>query len=107
MFKAVHRGFIVVSTLFFITSNTQLANAQIGPTNSATISGSLSDSNGKSVAGAQIFVRGPRVASTVTDAHGLFVFVGMPFGTYELSANASGLGTATRTLRGLLSVEFR
>ena len=40
----------------------------------------------------------PRVTSTQTDAQGLFVFVGVPFGTYQISAAATVLGTATRSI---------
>jgi len=72
--------------------------AQIAPTNSATISGSVSDSTGKPVAHAKVSVSGPKNASTQSDARGFFVFIGMSFGSYELTADASGLGTATRNL---------
>jgi len=72
--------------------------AQIAPTNSATISGSVSDSSGKPVANAKVSLSGPRSAVAQSDAHGLFVFVGVPFGTYIVTATATGLGTATRSL---------
>ena len=73
-------------------------SAQIAPTNSATISGSVSDSAGKPVAHAKVSLSGPKSTSTQTDAQGLFVFIGVPFGTYSISAAATGLGTATRSV---------
>ena len=73
-------------------------SAQVSPTNSATISGSVSDSAGKPVADAKVSLSGPRSSTTQSDAHGLFVFVGMPYGMYQISAAAQGLGTAMRKI---------
>jgi len=86
----------VALLLLFICCSTQAALAQIAPTNSATISGSVSDSAGKPVANAKVSLSGPKSTSTQTDAQGLFVFVSVPFGTYDISAIAAGLGTANR-----------
>jgi Carboxypeptidase regulatory-like domain len=74
------------------------ARAAISPTTTVAISGSVSDATGKPVAGAKVSLSGPRNAETQTDTHGLFVFVGMPPGTYQISVAATGLGTATRTV---------
>src|SRR5579864_8528144 len=78
--------------------STTVALAQMAPTNSATISGSVSDSTGKPVAHAKVSLNGPKSTSTQTDTQGLFVFIGVPFGTYSISAAATGLGTATRSV---------
>jgi len=96
--KATYRASIVLLLLASCFSTTQLARAQVAPTNSAAISGSVSDSSGKRVVNANVTLSGPRSAATQTDAHGLFVFVGVPFGTYQLSAAAQGLGTVTRSI---------
>jgi len=93
---AVYRGSIVLVLLFaYFTHNVR---ASIGPTNTATVSGSVSDSTGKPVANADVALRGTKSATTRTDARGFFVFIGMPFGAYQISAAAVGLGTATRAL---------
>jgi len=76
----------------------QGVHAQIAPTSTATISGSLSDASGKPVAQAKISLRGPRNASTQTDTQGLFVVIGLPFGTYQISAAAPGFGTVMRSI---------
>jgi len=75
----------------------QFAEAQIAPTSSATIAGTVSDVAGRPVAHATILLKGPKNASTTTDVQGQFVFVGVPFGTYSVVASAAGLGTAMRS----------
>jgi len=94
--RAVSRLSIIA--MFFFVFLLSSARAQIAPTNTAAISGSVNDSTGKSVVGATVLLSGPKSTSTHTDVHGLFVFVGMPFGTYQISAAAAGLGTVTQTL---------
>jgi outer membrane receptor protein involved in Fe transport len=71
---------------------------QIAPTTTATISGSIKSSTGTPVAGARISITGPKRATTTSDAQGYFVFVGVPFGTYVMSATAAKFGTATRQI---------
>lgn len=78
-----------------LLGHTPAALAQIAPTNSATISGTVSDSNGKPVANAIVSLTGPKNISKRTDSRGQFAFIGLPFGTYQISAIASGLGTAS------------
>lgn len=84
--------------MYFFVLFPHEAGAQIAPTNSATISGSVSNVAGKPVANAKISLTGPRNASAQTDAQGLFVFVGLPFGTYQIATTAENLGTAMRTI---------
>lgn len=97
MFKAIFQASI--ASLLFVSYyyTVQIADAQVAPTNSATISGDVSDSSGKPVPSAKVTLAGPKSASTQTDAQGLFVFIGVPFGTYSISAAAVGLGTVTRS----------
>jgi len=96
VFKVIIRFSTVLTFLVFALSYG--VRAQISPTNTATISGSVSDVAGKSVADAKVSLSGPKSASTQTDAYGLFVFVGVPFGTYQISAAVQNLGTVTRSV---------
>jgi len=96
--KIIFHANIALLLLAACFCTTQVAPAQIAPTNSATISGSVSDNVGKPVAHATVSLSGPKNTSTQTDAQGLFVFVGVSFGTYSISAAAAGLGTATRSV---------
>ena len=96
MLKSICCAGVIAAALLVLLSGT--ARAQIAPTNSAAVTGSVVDSAGKPVANALVSVSGPKSASTRTDTHGLFVFIGLPLGTYELSAAAAGLGTATRSV---------
>src|SRR5260370_37239294 len=96
MSKAIVR--ISIALLFLFVFYPRNVGAQIAPTNSATISGSVSDSTGKPVANAKVSLSGPRSTVRTTDAQGLFVFVGLPFGNYQISAAAVGLGTVTRNI---------
>src|SRR5580700_9627084 len=96
--QAMYRVRVALVLLVLCFCSSQVALAQIAPTNSATISGSVSDIAGKPVAHAKVSLSGPKSTSTQTDAHGLFVFVGDPFGTYVITVEASGLGTATKSV---------
>lgn len=96
MLKTVLRVSAVLLFIFALFPSS--AGAQISPTNSATISGSVSDSTGKPVINAQVSLSGPKSTSTQTDAQGFFVFIGVPFGTYSISATATGLVTATKSV---------
>lgn len=99
MFKAIfHTSAGLLTLLSVLIYDPTLAIAQIAPTNTATISGSVSDSIGKPITHAKVTISGMKSASTQSDVHGLFVFVGMPFGTYQLTAQESRLGTVTRSL---------
>ena len=97
MFKAIYRTCASVFVLGVFLCSGRFATAQVAPTTTATISGSVSDIAGKPVAGAHLTLTGPTHAVTQTDTNGLFVFVGVSFGEYVLSSSAPGLGTATRT----------
>src|SRR5580704_13675567 len=96
--KVIGRASIALLLFASFLYTMQGVSAQIAPTNSATLSGSVSDSFGKPVVHAKVGISGPRSTSTQTDAQGQFVFIGVPFGTYQISAEAAGLGVATRSI---------
>jgi len=63
----------------------------------ATITGSVLQSDGTPVAGADIRLTGPGAhLTTVSDVHGAFVFISVPYGTYRIDASAPNIGTASR-----------
>src|SRR5581483_4444072 len=77
------------------------ALAQIAPgvqqsAQTATITGTVSLSDGTLVAGADVKLIGPSLLSTTTDAHGAFQFTQVPHGIYTIAASAGSLGTATK-----------
>lgn len=72
------------------------ASAQVAPTSTASVAGSVTNAAAKPIANAAVTLRGTASMTTTTDAHGLFVFLSVPLGTYDISASAPGLGTATR-----------
>ena len=63
--------------------------------NPGRITGTVTDSNtGATVAGATVSFSG---GSATTDATGNYAFAGVPPGSYTVTANATGYGTATHT----------
>src|SRR5690348_12199021 len=78
------------------------ASAQIAPgvtqsaAQTATITGTVSLSDGTLVAGADVKLIGPSLLSTTTDAHGAFQFTSVPHGIYTILASAGNYGTASR-----------
>ena len=75
MFQATYRVSVALSLCMCILLNAKAVQAQIAPTTTATMSGSVSDGASKPVSGATVTLQGPKGALTHTDAHGLFVFV--------------------------------
>src|SRR5580704_17434100 len=57
--------------LFSVLLCPQIVRAQIAPTSTASIRGSVTDSAGKPVANAKVSLSGPKSASTQTDTQGL------------------------------------
>jgi hypothetical protein len=75
------------SLLFVITT---AAQAQVG---SATLSGTVLDQSSGAIAAAVVAATNPATAfarSTVTDAHGNYVFDPLPIGAYTITARKSG-----------------
>jgi outer membrane receptor protein involved in Fe transport len=81
----------------------QPAIAQIKPgvtqsaAHTANITGTVTDSNGRAVSGAQVKLTGPSILSTKSDDKGSFNFTSVPWGTYEITISST-LGTATRSI---------
>lgn len=80
----------------------QGALAQIAPgvtqsaAHTANITGTVTQSNGTPVAGADVRLTGPAVLSTKTDDHGVFNFRAVPWGVYQVSVSSS-LGVASQS----------
>lgn len=83
---------IILGILILVPSR---ALAQVSPTNTAVIGGTVSTSDGKPVSGATISITGPRNAVTQSDSRGRFTFNALPLGIYRISATAANLGTIT------------
>src|SRR5581483_6762247 len=78
-------------------------SAQIAPgvlqsaAQTATVTGTVIQSNGASVAGADVRLSGPGVnVTTVSDLHGGFVFLSVPYNSYRIDVNAKRIGMASR-----------
>src|ERR1700730_14787833 len=77
----------LVSLLFFITAT---GYAQVA---SASLSGTVLDQSSGAIAAAAVIAMQPTTAftrSTVTDAHGNYVFDSLPIGAYTITARRSG-----------------
>ena len=98
MFKAIRYAGVASLILALFVHSSRMAEAQISPTTAATISGTVNDSAGNLITNAKVALSGPKSTSMQTDAHGAFVFVGMPFGNYQISVTATGLGSVTRSI---------
>jgi len=90
-----------VAMLFFALFP-HIAKAQLTPgvlqsaAQTAIITGTVVQSDGAPVAGADVLLTGPARLATKSDALGTFVFTSVPYGTYGIVVNKVGLGTATR-----------
>lgn len=75
----------------------------------ANVTGSVVDPAAKPVAGAIVQLSGALILSTRTDEHGLFYFISVPYGTYEIDVNATTLGILSRKidLSGDISVAIQ
>jgi hypothetical protein len=66
---------------------------------SAQPTGSVVDATGLPLAGARISLRGTADRITQSDAHGRFVFQGVPEGEYHVTADLSGFAAGEQTVR--------
>lgn len=93
------RNAIVLVLVFLLC--TRIAIAQVSPgvqqsaAHTANITGSVVQSDGKPVAGAEVRIGGPTVLSTRSNDRGVFSFNNVPWGTYRIDVT-SALGTAAR-----------
>jgi hypothetical protein len=89
-------------TLMLLTFGFGSAVAQLAPgvqqsaSRTATISGMVTQSDGIPVAGADVHLVGSAVLTTKSDAHGVFDFTSVPYGTYEIVVSTTTLGTFSR-----------
>src|SRR5579872_1795891 len=94
-------GFILICS-FLASLVSAPATAQIAPGvqqaagQTATITGTVTLSDGTFVGGADVKLIGPAVLSTVSDAHGAFQFTAVPHGIYTVVASAGSLGIASK-----------
>lgn len=94
---------ILVSMYVGLVLVAQPAVAQVQPgvlqpaAHTANINGVVTQSNGNPVPGASVRLVGPSVSSTRTDAHGIFVFATVPYGSYQIVIESS-FGTAERNI---------
>jgi outer membrane receptor protein involved in Fe transport len=97
------------SRLVTVTTLTALAAllatpalAQIAPgvtqsaAHTANVTGTVSQSDGSPVGGADVRLQGPTVLSTKSDNRGYFAFRSVPWGTYGITVTSS-FGTASRS----------
>jgi len=89
--------------MLFLLLFAQTVSAQIAPgmqqsaAQTATITGTVERSDGMPVAGADVRLNGSGARlTTVSDAHGMFSFISVPYGTYHIDVTAKNLGTASR-----------
>lgn len=85
---------VFAGLLFFSLQCVVLAD--VTPTNTAAINGSVSDRAGTPVPGAKVSLTDGIARDTRTNSSGSFQFVGVPFGTYKLTVDAERLGIVAR-----------
>jgi hypothetical protein len=92
---------ILLGLVLLATLTPRPVMAQIAPgvtqsaAHTANITGLVTQSDGKPVAGASVELNGPTPLSTQTDVHGVFIFRTVPWGTYQLLVHSS-FGTAEK-----------
>jgi Carboxypeptidase regulatory-like domain len=92
--RTAGRVLLYVSLVLFVVSIS--ANRSWAQTETATISGTASDSSGAALAGAKINITNTEtnvMQSTVTDAQGRYTVPDLPVGTYKVQASQSGFKT--------------
>jgi len=106
--------FLLLAASFYCIP--RLANAQIAPgvlqsaAQTATITGTVVQSDGSAVAGADVRLSGLAFLSTKSDSHGTFSFTSVPYGTYRIDVRFTSLGVAAREniiVKGDISVSIQ
>jgi outer membrane receptor protein involved in Fe transport len=90
-----HTAVIVVPLLFLLTSSA------VAQTTTSTIEGTVSDSSGAVVSGAEVKVTGTTLAGAriaTTDARGAYRLTALPAGNYTLSVTAPGFAATASEL---------
>src|SRR5258708_938737 len=93
-----------IASMFFFAGLmiTRPAIAQIAPgvqqsaAQTATITGTVTQSDGTAVSGADVRLTGAAQFTTKSDAHGVFDFTSCPYGTYSIVVNAMNPGNTVR-----------
>jgi hypothetical protein len=102
----MNQRLLVALTLFLMCVFAPLALAQSG-----TISGTVGDSTGAVIAGAQVSIRDVNTAanrSTTTNSAGFYEFLAVKPSTYELTVEAKGFGKAVkREINVVVGLESR
>src|SRR4029077_442422 len=86
------RNFLSVCVLIVCAASVALAQAGRG-----SISGTVTDPGGALVAGAQVVLRNPETGATqhtVTTSAGLYTFISLNPGVYQVTASQSGFKSA-------------
>lgn len=102
MVRAFH--YLASATFVCITCllSAQCVNAQIAPgvtqsaAHTANITGTITQSDGTPVAGSSVKITGLAVLTTKSDDRGVFSFISVPWGIYQIVVTSS-LGTAVRS----------
>ncbi|HUX44346.1 MAG TPA: carboxypeptidase-like regulatory domain-containing protein [Terracidiphilus sp.] len=81
-----------------VSSGGTAANTQSAP---ATVAGTVLDTNGSEVQGADVLLTrdGAKVSELQTGGNGEFSFAGLPPGEFQLAVSGQGLGTIHRSLQ--------
>ncbi|HUY15586.1 MAG TPA: carboxypeptidase regulatory-like domain-containing protein [Terriglobia bacterium] len=75
------------------------AASAVAQTNLASVTGEVTDPKGKAVPNAKLIIRSPGMEftrATISNGDGLYEFVGLKPGDYELQAEAAGFGVQAR-----------
>ena len=95
---------LLVSNSFTVTCVTAIAlvtgSACLAQVAGGTISGSVRDSSGRAIAGAQVAVKNSKTAilrSIDTDSDGIYTAPNLVAGTYQISASKEGFATLVRS----------
>ena len=92
---------VVILALLFL-----LAPPAAAQTTTSTIEGTVTDTSGAVIPGAEVTVRGATAAaerSTTTDAKGVYRLTALPAGTYTITVAFTGLATRAATLEVTLN----
>jgi len=114
--QAIRRASIITMLFALCIFFPGAVEAQISPgvtqsaAQTATVSGTVLQSDGTPVAGADVRLIGPAQLLTKSDAHGTFGFTSVPYGRYSIVVNSVNLGIATRNaiiVKGDISVAIQ
>ena len=97
---AVPRVVVILAWLFL------LAPPAVAQTTTSTIEGTVTDTSGAVIPGAEVTVRGTTLAAerrTTTDAKGVYRLTALPAGTYTVTVTATGLAASSAAIEVTLN----